>query len=135
MANDADLAGELQKIYDSEINVRIDWLWDGGITIRLGDEMNGFLAEENVGKMADIVPWLQEAIAHFYPQSSYTASLGVEVRERAATRVFLPPSSGARAICPHCGAPNAIAVTMDQVFAFVCAHCGNSVEVQPPKVQ
>ena len=40
-----DLASELQKIYDSEINVRISWLWDGGIDIRLGDEMNGFLAE------------------------------------------------------------------------------------------
>jgi hypothetical protein len=27
----ADLATELQRIYDSEINLRIDWLWDGGI--------------------------------------------------------------------------------------------------------
>jgi len=36
------LAAELQKIYDSEINIRIGWLWDGGIEVRLGDEMNGF---------------------------------------------------------------------------------------------
>ena len=43
-----DLAAELQKIYDSEINLRISWLWDGGIDVRLGDEMNGYLAEENV---------------------------------------------------------------------------------------
>jgi hypothetical protein len=40
-----DLAVELQKIYDSEINVRIGWFWDGGIEIRLGDDMNGYLAE------------------------------------------------------------------------------------------
>jgi hypothetical protein len=31
-----DLAVELQKIYDSEINIRIGWFWDCGIEIRLG---------------------------------------------------------------------------------------------------
>jgi hypothetical protein len=39
--------------------------------VRLGDEMNGFMAEENVASIAEIVPWLQEAIAHFYPASTY----------------------------------------------------------------
>ena len=43
-----DLAAELQRIYDSEINVEIGWSWDGGIDVRLGDKMNGYLAEENV---------------------------------------------------------------------------------------
>jgi hypothetical protein len=47
-----NLAVELQNIYDSEINIRIGWLWDGGIEVRLGDEMNGFLAEENVAQSA-----------------------------------------------------------------------------------
>jgi hypothetical protein len=50
------LEDELQRIYDSEINVRISWLWDGGIDVRLGDEMNGYLAEENVSSTGDIVP-------------------------------------------------------------------------------
>ena len=49
-----DLAAELQKIYDSEINIEMSWLWDGGIDLRLGDPMNGFLAEENVPSMADM---------------------------------------------------------------------------------
>jgi hypothetical protein len=44
-----DLAAELQKIYDSEINLRIGWPWDGGIDVRLGDEMNGYLAESTCG--------------------------------------------------------------------------------------
>lgn len=35
----ADLAIELQNIYDSEINVRISRLWDGGIDLRLGDDV------------------------------------------------------------------------------------------------
>jgi hypothetical protein len=62
-----DLAAELQRIYDSEINVEIGWLWDGGIDVRLGDKMNGYLAEENVSSAADILPWLQEAIRTFLP--------------------------------------------------------------------
>ena len=28
-----DLTTELQRIYDSEINIRISWLWDGGIDV------------------------------------------------------------------------------------------------------
>jgi hypothetical protein len=43
-----DLTIELQKIYDSEINIEIGWLWDGGIEVRLGDKMSGYVAEENL---------------------------------------------------------------------------------------
>ncbi len=130
-----DLAEELQRIYDSEINVRIAWFWDCGIEVRLGDEMNGFLAAETVGSVSEIIPWLQEAIAHFYPASTYAASLDPDIRERAATRLFLPPKTGVQVICPRCGAPHAAPPGMDELFIFVCAHCGNSVEVNPPKVQ
>jgi hypothetical protein len=77
-----DLAVELQKIYDSEINIEIAWIWDGGIDVRLGDKINGYLAEENLKSVSDIVPWLQEAIAHCYPQSEYAASLDGEVNHQ-----------------------------------------------------
>jgi len=50
------LEDELQRIYESEINVRISWLWDGGIDIRLGDEMNGYLAEETSPPRATSFP-------------------------------------------------------------------------------
>ena len=53
-----DLASELQRIYDSEINAEITWFWDGGFTVSLGDKMNGFLAEEDVNSVAEILPWL-----------------------------------------------------------------------------
>ena len=62
----------------------------------LGDEMNGYLAEENISSTGDIVSWLQEAIAHFYPHSTYSKSLGPQTRERAARR----PISGAQVRCP-----------------------------------
>ncbi len=49
---------ELQAIYHSEINLEIGWLWDGCIEVRLGDKMNGFLAEKTVTPTAGIVPWV-----------------------------------------------------------------------------
>lgn len=127
-----DLGAELQKIYDSEINVRIGWFWDCGIEVRLGDDVNGYLAAENVGTVDEIVPWLQEAIAHFYPHSTYAASLDSELRNRAAIRLFQPPKIGSTAICPHCGAPNVS--MMDQLFAYVCQRCGEAVRVGLPRI-
>jgi|HubBroStandDraft_1064217.scaffolds.fasta_scaffold13140_5 hypothetical protein len=37
------------------------------IVLELGAEVNRFLAGEIVASVADILPWLEEAIAHFYP--------------------------------------------------------------------
>jgi hypothetical protein len=48
-----------------EINVRIGWLWDGGIDVRLGDEVNGFLAEEDVALVTEILPWCKRRSADF----------------------------------------------------------------------
>ena len=84
--------------------------------------------------VADILPWLQEAIAHFFPTSDYARSLSNEVRERAANRLFEAPRMPTSATCPHCGAVH-IEPLLDELFAFVCSHCGKSVEVQPPKIQ
>jgi len=129
------LAIELQKIYDSEINVRIGWVWDSGIDVRLGDDMNGYLAEETVRSLDEVLPWLQEALAPFYPESAYAASLGPKVRDRARLRLFRPPKTGAQVICTHCGAPHAAPPGMDELIQFVCHHCGNSVVVKAPSVQ
>jgi hypothetical protein len=132
-----DLAAELQKIYDSEINIeiRISWMWDGGIDVRIGDEMNGYVAETNVALVAEILPWLQEAIAHFYPDSTYAKGLPAEVRERGARQLFSPPKISARVTCPHCGAPHPNRSSMEEITAFVCSHCGAAVEAEPPKIQ
>jgi hypothetical protein len=51
----------------------------------------------------------------------------------AADRLFRPSKVGSRAICPHCGAPNATTM-MDELFAFICTHCGETVKVEPPKI-
>jgi hypothetical protein len=39
-----------------------------------------------------------------------------------------------RVRCPHCGAPNAATPGMEELTAFICSHCGQSVTVEPPKI-
>ena len=38
---------------------------DGVVEVRLGDDMNGYVAADTLGSVREILPWLQEAIAHF----------------------------------------------------------------------
>lgn len=120
-------------MYDSEINVRISWLWDGGIDVWIGDDLNGYVAQETVTSVVDVGPWFQEAIAHFYPNSTYAKSLDPACRERAMNRLFQPPRIGAQVRCPHCRSPHASPVAFDQLLAYTCEHCGQFVEVPPPK--
>jgi hypothetical protein len=78
----ADLETELQRIYDSEINIRIDWFWDGGVTLRLGDEIGGYLAEETVGSVADAVQVPPPMLAHpVRPQEGARACVHGDLRQ------------------------------------------------------
>jgi hypothetical protein len=38
----------IQRLYDSEINLTVQFssFYDGGFTVKIGDELNGFRAEE-----------------------------------------------------------------------------------------
>lgn len=127
------LEAELQKIYDSEINIRIGWMWDAGIEVALGDEVNGFVAAETVKSAADVLLWFQEAIAHFYPDSDYARTLPPELLERGRKRLFPPTRMPAPVKCPHCGARHQ--TPMDEVSAFVCRECGKGVELEAPPIQ
>jgi hypothetical protein len=63
----AMLEEELQKMYDSEIHVSIGWVWDGGIDMSIGlDEITG-----HVATVAEVLPWLQAAIAKQFSESKY----------------------------------------------------------------
>ena len=65
------LEEELQKIYDSEINIFLSNMWEAGFEVKLGDEINGFDEEGQVRSVAEILPWLQAAIARHYPNRKY----------------------------------------------------------------
>src|SRR5262249_14407057 len=67
----ASLEVELQKIYDSKIDVSFAWTWDGLIDIAIGNDCIGIHREGIVRTVGEIVPWLQNAIAKHYPESKY----------------------------------------------------------------
>jgi hypothetical protein len=59
----SDLEEILRALYDSEINASISWLWDGGIDVQLGDELNGYKAEGKVSTFAEATAWLEIRLA------------------------------------------------------------------------
>lgn len=78
-----DLTEVLLGLYESEINFSISCFWDGGINVRLGDEMNGFKSEAtfypeqypervklglSASHMAD---WLHARAIEHFPNSRY----------------------------------------------------------------
>ena len=50
----------MQRVYDGEIDVAIDWCWDGGFRIRLGNELSGFEAQARHGAIVE--DWLRKEI-------------------------------------------------------------------------
>lgn len=70
-----DLSAELDKIYDSEINVEISSFWDAGFTIRIGDECNGYLGSSSCLSVAELVPNLRSLICELLPNSDYAKNL------------------------------------------------------------
>jgi hypothetical protein len=125
------LAEELQKIYNSEIKIEIRWL-ENGIELRIGDAIHGFVAQENVKSVADILPWFQEAIALFYPDSEYAQSLASGAKSRA-TRTTAQSTVAITLICPHCGTPHCWP-GMETLSAFSCFHCGKPVDIGEAKI-
>lgn len=68
----ADRAGViLQDLYDSEINFSIVTFWDNGFEVKLGDEMNGFVASGNAIGFSNAVEWLMVRAIEKYPDSIF----------------------------------------------------------------
>jgi hypothetical protein len=66
-----ELQTELQKIYDSEINIEISWVGNGPVGVKLGNEFYGFDEEGTVSSMSEVLPWLQTRIHEHYAESKY----------------------------------------------------------------
>ena len=70
------LAWELQRLYDSEINVQIFSFWDGAWMVMLGDEINGFQKPDwDTCELHEIVPAIRELAREHYPNSTYVKHL------------------------------------------------------------
>lgn len=75
-----DLEAVLQALYDSEINVQIQWCYDAGFDVAVGNAYccgmsNRPEASAVIRKAADIAPWLIETSKRIYPNSQFTKQL------------------------------------------------------------
>lgn len=69
-AETSSLAHELQKIYDSEVNVTIR-TGEKEVFVGLGNSFTGFDPQGSVNSVSGILPWLQKAIHDHSPISKY----------------------------------------------------------------
>ena len=79
----------LQDLYHSEINFEVSTFWDGGFNVKLGDSMNGFVAETNCDRWGQVEPWLITAALEHYPDSLFARLYRGEVH---AWLTSSPPS-------------------------------------------
>jgi hypothetical protein len=61
----------LQDLYDSEINFSIVTFWDNGFEVKLGDDLNGFVASAHAAQFANAVEWLMVRAIEKYPDSLF----------------------------------------------------------------
>lgn len=62
----------MQKLHDSEINSSISSFFDGAWTVKVGDELNGWVAEELVSSFEEAEQWLDRKARELYPESAYS---------------------------------------------------------------
>jgi hypothetical protein len=64
----------LKALYESEINILIDWMWDSGIQVKIGDRMNGFVAVEifDIDDFDKIENWIEVNIKKHFPNSKFS---------------------------------------------------------------
>ena len=58
---------KLQKLYDAEINFKIQCFWDNGFEWFLGDDLNGYAESGNADTVIDAVGKLFESAKKRYP--------------------------------------------------------------------
>jgi hypothetical protein len=63
----------MQRLYDSEINLTVQFssFYDGGFIVKIGDNLNGFRAEDQVQKWSDVEKWLRMKAIELYPDSKF----------------------------------------------------------------
>jgi hypothetical protein len=61
----------LQGLYDSEIDVSVESLYDLGFTVKIGDKLNGFMAEQQCLTWAEAEEWLRATALTLFPESAF----------------------------------------------------------------
>lgn len=62
----------LQKVYASEINIKIETFWDAGYTVSVGgSEMDGWKRTESVEGIDELKEFIIDSILELYPNSRF----------------------------------------------------------------
>lgn len=48
-----------QWLYDHEVNISVSSFWDGGFHVAIGDDMNGYKAEDTVRGWDNVERWFE----------------------------------------------------------------------------
>lgn len=78
-----DLETLLQALYDSEINVQIQWCWDAKFDVAIGNAYCCGMpskpeASAVIRRAEGIAPWLIETAKRLYPDSEFTRNINTE---------------------------------------------------------
>jgi len=61
----------LQEIYNSEINISISWFWDAGFDLKIGDDFNGYVYENQFYSIEELKYALLAKLFQLCPQSEF----------------------------------------------------------------
>lgn len=74
----------IPDLYASEINARIEWFWDGGFDVAIGDDLNGWRETASIDDWVDALRWLEYAACRHFPDSDFAlAKASPKDREQA----------------------------------------------------
>jgi len=60
-----------EDLYESEINWSVQTFWDNGYDVLVGDDCNGWVAENNVDTWVEVEQWLQDTAIRCFPHSEF----------------------------------------------------------------
>jgi hypothetical protein len=72
---------QLNKLYASEINFAIETFWDAGFRWKLGDDINGYVAEGEAKTLEDAARALAGAAREHFPESQFALTSGKRRRD------------------------------------------------------
>jgi hypothetical protein len=89
----------LEDLHESAFNVSTSWVCNDGISINIGDEVNGVMAKEKFATgIDDAIKWLCAKASELYPDSKFAAK-----NRPPYVAPYMPSSPEARSaecICP-----------------------------------
>lgn len=70
----------LKALYKSEINILINWMWDSGIQVKIGDKMNDFKEVKlfDIKEFDNIEEWIEDKVKEHFPNSIFAKTYNRE---------------------------------------------------------